>query len=82
MPMNGWFVELWKDTIQFRLRGMVLEISVFKVTAPEVFGNSAFCMMLVPSIVFYITVIKSYFTFGSLFINFVGRFQNICCTYE
>ena len=53
MPMNGWFVELWKDTIQFRLRGMVLEILVVKVTAPEVFDNSAFRMKLVPSILLF-----------------------------
>ena len=51
MPMNGRFIELMKVTIQFRLRGMVLKISAFKVTSPEVFNNSAFCMMLVPSIV-------------------------------
>ena len=52
MPMNGRFIELMKDTIKFRLGGIVLEISIFKVTAPEVFDNSAFCMMLVPSIVY------------------------------
>ena len=51
MTMNGRFIKLRKDTIHFRLRGMVLEISVFKVTEPEVFNNSAFCMMLVPSTV-------------------------------
>ena len=51
MPMNGRFIKLRKDTIQFRLRGMVLKISVFEVTAPEVFDNSAFCMILVPSMV-------------------------------
>ena len=51
MPMNGRFIELRKDRIKFRLQGIFLELSVFKVTAPEVFDNSAFCMMLVPSIV-------------------------------
>ena len=51
MPINGRFIELRTDTIKFRLHGIVLEISVFKVTAPEVFKNSSFCMMLVPSIV-------------------------------
>ena len=51
MPMNGRFIELRKDTIKFKLRGIVLEILVFKVTAPEVFDNIAFCMMLVPLMV-------------------------------
>ena len=48
--MQERFIKLRKDTIQFNLPGMVLEISVFKVTTPEVFDNSAFCMMLVPPI--------------------------------
>ena len=50
MPMNGRFIEqLRKDTIQFRLGGIVLDIFIFKMTATEVFDNSAFCMKLVPS---------------------------------
>ena len=54
MPMNGRFTERRKDTIQCRLHGIVLEMLVFKVTAPEVFDNSAFCMMLVPSTVYMV----------------------------
>ena len=57
MPLNGRFIELRKDTLKFRLRGIVIKISVFKVTAPQVFDNSAFCMMLVPSIVLFIMLV-------------------------